>query len=310
MSLLRAPLRVTPLGNARGRGLSAAVAGLVLVAGVALVVYELGFAGRGSSRPASIAARESTTPVEADTAGLEPDDPIADDARLALAAARRVEPRSKTAGTEAADDPDRLEATRGSGRPARPGSERYFLERCRALAAADAVAFDASARERLAAADTPLAEKVAWLLAARELGAGREDSLFDLALEKGRGEPRLRAAAIVLLERDARRSGPACLRLLRAVALDPKSDADASQRSRAASDAFAFADEPALAAAIDLVSATNDAALRLDVLRGLARNGLPAAAAHRERLVATHGWHAEAAQLASAAAPAADDSGR
>src|SRR5262249_20116438 len=132
--------------------------------------------------------------------------------------------------------------------------------------------------------------------------------LVDLALDEGRrADPRLRVAAVVLLERDARRSSPACLRLLRAIALAPKEGADPSERARAASDAFAFADEAALAEAVDLVAAA-DPGWRADVLRGLARTPRPAAAGHRERLVATPGWRAAAEQVAASAATADDES--
>ena len=279
-------------------------AGLVLIAGVALVARELlvsGQSGRAGATPPAGGRDEPAAAVAFDPV----DDATANDARDALAAARRVEPRERRVGT-AADDSEQFDFTRFAGRSPKPGSERFFLERSRALAAADPIAFESSAKERLSKSEAPLAEKVAWLLAARDLGGAQCDPLFDLALEQGRAEPRLRAAAVVLLERDAPRSGPACLRLLNKLVLSPTEGSDRSERARAASDAFAFADEATLATAVELVAASTDPLLRTDVLRGLARNSRPAAAAHREHLIGAFGWHAEAAALAAADEPAAD----
>jgi hypothetical protein len=300
----------SPATNAssRSRRFAAAAAGLLLLAGVALVARELFVAGGvqpGRPAPANVDSAPSE-PLAGDAAA-DKGDPSVDDARLALAAARRLEPRASKSESGEAADADALDTRRGGFRRARPESERWYLERCRAVAARDVVAFESSAKETLAK-PAPLAEKVAWLLAARELGRERYDAMVDRALDEGRrADPRLRVAAVVLLERDARRSAPASLRLLRAIALAPKDAADPPERARAASDAFAFADEAGLSEAVDLV-ADADPALRADVLRGLARNPRPAAAAHRERLVSLPGWRAAAEQVASTAATADDES--
>jgi hypothetical protein len=279
-------------------------AGVLLIAGLVFVARELLF-DPPAAPPAAGGQVEREKPA-IDAGGGE--DPIAADARRMLAAASRNAPRRTKVDPPEAADPDRLDANRsGPRKPPRPGSERWFLESCRKLAAADPAAFEQSARECLAK-EASLAEKVAWLLAAREVGRERYDALVDRALEEGRrADSRLRAATVELLDRDARRSPPACLRLLQAVALAPDSAADPAERARAASDSFAFADEATLAACIDLVTTSPDPLLRANVLRGLSRNHLPAAAAHRAHLVESPLWKAQADQLAATDTTGPDD---
>jgi hypothetical protein len=289
-------------------------AGLLLIVTCALLAREF-VVGRAApllpdgDRP----KREVPAPPPA---AASVDDPIGDDARMVMAAARALPQRTRV--EPAAPDPDRLDAPRAPDRRTpRPGSERFFLQSCRALAASDPEAFEKSAQECLAR-PAPLAEKVAWLLAARELGPerrARQEALVDRALSEGRkGDPRLRIAAVELLERAARRSGAGCLRLLNAIALAPAgtaadgSGADPAERARAASDAFAFADDEALAAGVELVANSNDVAVRTNVLRGLTRNPRPTAAAHRNRLVETLGWQAEAALIAATDVKTGDES--
>lgn len=105
-------------------------------------------------------------------------------------------------------------APRGAdSRVPRPGSERWHVQRLRALAASDPAEFRGEAHERFDAAKS--SEQFAFLRVALACDAALADELGRALLEQGRRDDDDRfAAAVTLLQKQAARSNVAAKKLL------------------------------------------------------------------------------------------------
>jgi len=177
----------------------AAVAGLTLA--FAALATCIGLVTRPPlGRGATPGAGGGATPVAAVAL-----DSAADDVERADAA-EEIEARRAAEATDGAPrDPER--------KPARAGSERWHLERLRALAASDLDGFRREARERFDAAASN--EQFAFLRVALASDAPLADELGRTLLEQGRRDDDDRfAATVTLLQKQAARANDAAKSLL------------------------------------------------------------------------------------------------
>ncbi len=111
-------------------------------------------------------------------------------------------------------------APRGSEvRPARPGSERWHVQRLQALHASDPAEFRREAHERFDTAASQ--EQFAWLRVALACDAPLADELGRALLEKGRRDDDDRfAATVTLLQKQAARANETAKTLLATLSTD------------------------------------------------------------------------------------------
>jgi len=245
-------------------------------------------ASESSESPAEARTAEAPAPARGPSASIRRAPVVA----AAVASRDAAVPAAIRGGEEAG--PGR------SSRAPRAGAEAWYLAEFCARAEADPDGFASMARERLADAGAPLAEKAALLRAARQAGPSVADALFAAALDAERTrDPAVREAAAGFLLRDlqAPRPDPAAWERLRAFALGG-TRTDEALRARVAGPIFASAPARALDAMAVAAERDPDPAFVRGAWLGLMRNGAPGARGMADDIARRRGWDPEEALIA------------